>query len=390
MTKDNKFLSRDFFNFLLSQSPVPNNANLELLYKVYCITLTSIVKNITTNQVFDSESLINPLAVWNYIVAEYMYSTRNMEEKDIQLLHQIDGFVIGMSNVCIDKYLTLEHLSYIMTSTANKYYPPLSSLELYLNNVLRILAKLPSRKIPNTLLNDIFLKYFTMCHCIVELLSKGFETEALATWRTVHETECILIILNKYPETLDSYIKHMTYNLAYRNSIIDLQEQDKIFEQLKGEMKALGLKSKDMKRYIENGWLYAIEGIKDDPTFKINFRMGIEYVAGLEDLNEWYEISSEIAHGSPLLVYSDKRFFFNMTLVGTLESFVRIEELFAKTVNEQCDDATKQAYNKMREVRLTEIKKILNIEKTLFETTSEHIINSIYHDDRSEIDKTIE
>ena len=41
-----------------------------------------------------------------------------------------------------------------------------------------------------------------MCKAIIELLEDGFETEDFSTWRTLHETECVVIILKKYDSTV--------------------------------------------------------------------------------------------------------------------------------------------------------------------------------------------
>lgn len=393
MIDTNKLISNDFFMALLHQFQVPNDANVEALYKVYCASMKVITDFMNKNPICQQTGMVNPLVLFSYILAEYGYAIRGSDAETIKSIHNATVLLTAMTNACVDKYLTLEHFKYNVPQTTNRYFPPLTSLDHYVTNILRILDVQPQYQLPDTLMTDMFHKFFAMCHCIIDLLASGYETEALATWRTLHETECILILLCKHPEIIPTYLKHIQFSLAFRDTIVDKEQQDKIFAQLKGEMKELGLKSKDMKRYIENGWIYAIPGVKEDPNVKINFRMGIEYCAGLESMNEWYEVSSEIAHGSPLLVYSDKTFFFNMALIGVFESFVRVEELFNNTFIPLCNDEQKQTYDSLRKIRLSEIKKLLEIEKHLFESRSDDIINSLYPDgvpDESELDKEIE
>ena len=76
--------------------------------------------------------------------------------------------------------------------------------------------------------------------------------------------------------------------------------------EIKEGMKDNDLKSKDMKRFIEYGWLSAIPDVKLGriPDFKFNFRDGVERCANLRQYSKVYEMSSEIAHSSPLLIYS--------------------------------------------------------------------------------------
>ena len=73
----------------------------------------------------------------------------------------------------------------------------------------------------------------------------------------------------------------MNFGLAFNDTIPDKEQQDRIFLEMKEEMRGYGLKSKDIRKYIEYGWLYLIAD-KDDPNFKLNFRDGLEKLAGLE------------------------------------------------------------------------------------------------------------
>ena len=64
----------------------------------------------------------------------------------------------------------------------------------------------------------------------------------------------------------------MRYGLAFRDTIADKEQQTKIFNSMKEEMKKYDLKSKDIKKFIEYGWLYSVPSLKDYPNFKLNFR----------------------------------------------------------------------------------------------------------------------
>ena len=371
MIDENKFISLDFFNTLLRLSPIKKDSNLEFIFKVYRNSIHNILI-ILDNRKQNEEMFLNPLAIFKYVTSEYDYMISKMSDEEKNNILSNKSLFIALCNTVVDKYLTLEHFYFRMERVNNKYYPPLSSIDLYTNYILHKLKGLKRQSLPETLMNDMFYKFFSMVHCVVDLLSNGYETEALSTWRTIHETECNIIILHNHPETVQSYLRHITYNLAFRNTIGNKEEQDKIFLELKQKMRDHGLKSKDMKRFIEVGWIYAINDIENDPNVKLNFRNGIEYVAGLEKENMWYEMSSEIAHSSPLLIYSNNILFFDLTLVALFKSFLNIEQIFHTLYLPLIKDNKElQNYLSTRELRLPEIKRIYDIENKKFEDEQE-------------------
>ena len=199
------------------------------------------------------------------------------------------------------------------------------------------------------------MKSLTISRCILDQLLNGYETEAFSSWRTLHECECTLILLDKYGEPLiNNYLKHMNFGFAFNNSIKDKEQQDKIFYQMKEEMRGRDLKSKDIRKYIEYGWLYPIvpEG---DETFKLNFRDGLEKLAGLSSYAKRYEISSEIIHSTPLLIYSNKEYFFYMTLLSLYESFFRLEKVFVSLFSKRVSPEQMAQYLEMQKVYYSQL-----------------------------------
>ena len=118
---------------------------------------------------------------------------------------------------------------------------------------------------------------------------------------------------------------------------------------MKEEMRGYGLKSKDIRKYIEYGWLYEIAD-KDDVNFKLNFRDGLEKLAGLDMYAKRYEISSEIIHSTPLLIYSNKEYFYYMTLLSLYESFFRLEQVFVSLFSKRVSEEQMRQYEEMRKV----------------------------------------
>ena len=146
----------------------------------------------------------------------------------------------------------------------------------------------------------------------------------------------------------------MKFGFAFNDTIPDKSEQDRIFYEMKEEMRGYGLKSKDIRKYIEYGWLYLIAD-KDDPNFKLNFRDGLEKLAGLEMYAKRYEISSEIIHSTPLLIYSNKEYFYYMTLLSLYESFFRLEKVFTSLFSKRVNPSQMQQYEEMRKVYYSQL-----------------------------------
>lgn len=315
-------LSKEQFLEFCKQINVPDKANFNFLFDAYTSAIEGAEEMNKTN--FLGKSVpINNVIILFYLVNEYCYSFLEKQEKEND-----DNFQ-KLISISLDKYFTNEHLNYKNNQFTSKFSPTISTLETYLNLMLGIISKFPQNNPRETLLVDMATKCMKESKAIIGLLTSGFETEAFSTWRTLHETECILSIISKYGEpVIKSYLKHMNYAIAFRGIIGSKEETDKIFDQIKSEMKKLELKSKDMKKFIEYGWLTAAKNYNQIENFKFNFRDGVEKIAGLENYSKVYEMASEIAHSSPLLIYSRKKYFYFLTILNLFESFFRIEKIF--------------------------------------------------------------
>ena len=258
--------------------------------------------------------------------------------------------------ILFDKYYTNEHLAFKNGSFASRYLPVVSTITLFLNFILGVLQRVAKSNPDKTLITDIMRKGFSMAKCITLLLTEGFETEAFSTWRTMHENECIVQVLVKYGKpVMDRYLVHLKYALAFRGAIPSKEETDNIFVDIKREMKEHDLKSKDMKRFIEYGWLLAIPDDQKPEDLRLNFRDGVEKAANLKEYSRVYEMSSEIAHSSPLLIYSRKNYFYLITLLNLYESFFRLEKIFSSLYFNNVDKMEAKRYLAMRKMYYGEL-----------------------------------
>ena len=351
-------ISREQFDKIYQNLNINPELDKEFVFKCFSLCLDG-AEQISNNGMFGKILPVNPVVLLLYIVHEYNYVFQL--NKNIELNDKLLGQIVSIS---MDKYFTNEHLNFKNERAITKFDPEISTLETYLNFALSVLNK-ESKKAPNkSLVYDVMHKGFSMCKAIIQLMEDGFETEAFSTWRTLHETECILILLYKYGESIQkNYIKHIEYTLAFRGVIQDKEKVDKIFEHIKAEMKELNLKSKDMKKYIEYGWLTSIPSYNEDPQFKFNFRDAIEKLAGLSSYSKIYEMASEIAHSSPMLIYARNSRFYHLTLLNLYESFFRIERIFSEIYLKNASVDEKQKFDMMKKIYYVGLINIYNREK---------------------------
>ena len=299
---------------------------------------------------------INQFELLLYCVGEYYYSISHLNETELARFKANEEYPSSMASVAADKYLSLSIFNHVEKKLGNRFLPPASSLNIYLNFMLNIVKGYKKNDPQSSLISDLLMKSLTISRSILEQLLNGYETEAYSSWRTLHECECTLILLDKYGDRLiNRYLRHMNFGLAFNNTIPDKEQQDKIFYEMKEEMRGYGLKSKDIRKYIEYGWLYEIVPEEEKESFKLNFRDGLEKLAGLEVYAKRYEISSEIIHSTPLLIYSNKEYFYYMTLLSLYESFFRLEKVFVSLFSKRVSEVQMKQYEEMRKVYYSQL-----------------------------------
>ena len=339
---------------IISDVPFRCQADVDYLYEIYEMANEAIeLLNSQTTQIEVKD--INQFDLLLYCVGEYYYSINHLSEEEIKKFNENEDYPSSIASVAADKYLSLSIFNHVENKLGNRFLPPASSLNMYINFMLNIVKGYKKNDPQSTLISDLLMKSLTISRCILENLLSGYETEAFSSWRTLHECECTLILLDKYGEPIiNNYLKHMNFGLAFSGAIKDKEQQDRIFNSMKEEMRSLGLKSKDIRKYIEYGWLYPIvpEG---DETFKLNFRDGLEKLAGLSTYSKRYEISSEIIHSTPLLIYSNKEYFYYMTLLSLYESFFRLEKVFVSLFSKRVSSDQMQKYLEMQKVYYSQL-----------------------------------
>lgn len=271
---------------------------------------------------------------------EMVYALRGLSEEDIfnVVFDEKMDFLQKHASLVLTKIkLTLNDLE-TPTDKGISYADPRS---LIADSILNLYKKVntPDAKFnpQESLIPDLFDKIINQGLGIVRMLNLGLNSESFGSWRTFHESIAITKILIEGGAKLrDAYLKHIVYSNAFRGGIEDEAEKDRVFEIMKSEMKNYDLKSKDMKKFIEYGWLYEFEKFdRTNPSYKLNFRDGIQRCAGLSDYSEWYEAASELSHGSAIFFYSNDKYFQDLTLHGFYDMLIVLSEMISSVYKEK-------------------------------------------------------
>ena len=353
-------LTKEQFDRVIGLLSLPADTNKDLLFKIYLTTCDAIQSLVESNIIAELKNF-NSLEVVYYCVGEYMYTHSGLSPEQKEKIGNDERYIASVASVASDKYLSLSMFNHSERKLANKFIPPISSINLYLNFMLNILQNYKKNDPKSTLLTDLLMKSVSISRCILSLIIDGYETEAFSSWRTLHECESTLMVFDKYGDPIiNRYLIHMQYGIVFKKEDLNDEYGNKIFADMKEEMKKHDLKSKDIKKFIEYGWLYSIPGIEEDETFKLNFRDGLEKIAGLEMYSDRYEMSSEIIHSTPMLIYSNKEYFYYVTLLSLYESFFKLEKIFVSVFSKRVSEEQMKKYVEMRKVYYAQL---VNIHK---------------------------
>ena len=226
-------LKREQFDKILDALKELNIKNRDLIYEIYTTASEGMDELIESN-ILPSVGMVNPVDIIYYCVGEYLYTASNKSEEEQKALLENEDYITSCASVVSDKYLSLAKFGHNERKLANKYIPPISTINLYLNFMLNILHTYKKNDPKSTLINDLLIKSVSISRCILQLITDGYETEAFSSWRTLHECECTLLLLDKYGDPLiNRYLIHMQYGLVFRRGETEDEQANKIFADMK-------------------------------------------------------------------------------------------------------------------------------------------------------------
>ena len=277
------------------------------------------------------------LESFNFIKSKIKSNSNLLDEltSDIEIIEYIIGEIKSSIDTSYETIASNAYESFLLNNNEDK--PDISIYDSILTKFLNLVSYLKNINTPIayykpevSLINDLFQTVFNQLSAFAILISSKLYSQSLALWRTLHESECILKLLIQNEKIKKEYIKHIKYNNYLRNpTAYTKKELDKNFENLKVEMHLHDLKSKDMKKFIEYGYLYFASNYSEkDTNFKLNFRDGLEYLAGLNKYSKVYEGASQVVHSSSSFFYVNEDFCKDLSLTLTYQTLIRITNLY--------------------------------------------------------------
>lgn len=286
---------------------------------------------------FISETSISSIVLKNlnvydiayYVCEEHSFNIRFIPKEKIEGLENDDNYINDLVKMVYDKLVYNDYDNLNGLALRSKYSVEISTLNMFVNRLFTLIKPITISNTKDKLLVDIFVKCFLLLKSTLTQLTSAIETEALSSWRTLHELECVLkIIYDANEDVAKAYFRHLEYGAYHRNEINDQNEIDRIVKNLEADMESLQVKKNNKEKFINYGWLHWISKRHNDEEIKFNFLGGLQKLANLTNYKKWYEIASDVTHSTPLLVYANRRFIYHSTLCITYESFFRIETLF--------------------------------------------------------------
>ena len=195
----NQKIDKATFDRVLEILHTPSYVDRVFLYSIYD-TCIDIINQFNEDDALAGLRNINQVELINYCIGEYLYTFGGTDEKVKQELIELENESGRLSSVVADKFLSLSYFSHNEGAFTNRYLPSVSSLNLYLNFILNIINNYEKNDPVSTLITDLLNKSVSIARCVLNQLVDGYETEAFALWRTLHECECTLVILEKYGE----------------------------------------------------------------------------------------------------------------------------------------------------------------------------------------------
>ena len=239
-----------------------------------------------------------------------------------------EAYINGLaSEICNDIFFN-EELSISLTAETSEYSP----LVVGFNTLCKLLLKYIAVDIAvNDLdfkgkhLNKLFQQAFGMVQSCLMLAANGLASDAVALWRTLHELECVLILLSRYEEGLiKKYIAHQKYydlEIAKENNLANGQ-----IEQLKLELereRSLYKPKPAEKPFINYGWLLPIKEYRESGR-PLAFKGGLQDFAGQGDRATAYVTACKASHPTAVTLIRRQSKFFVFLIAQLYESMANL------------------------------------------------------------------
>ena len=256
----------------------------------------------------------------SYIYYYHLFHTSHLPEELTKKLESDEKYrEMLVRDVAV--YIVInEHLNVEKISNTSEYSPEIAAYNMACSYSLYILGSFKGTDRRMNGINNLFKKAMVTIKSVIHLLAAGNSCDAVILWRHLHELECVLIVLcTKGEDLFFRYIKHMEYFDMEGNP-----RAEELQQRLSEECKAFGVKERNA--FINYGWLEYVEGFREGfgKEYRLNFKDGLQKVAGLSERHAAYASASKILHPSAWVVTIRDDKFYKFTVFELFRSLVNI------------------------------------------------------------------
>ena len=256
----------------------------------------------------------------SYIYYYHLFHTSHLPEELTKKLESDEKYrEMLVRDVAV--YIVInEHLNVEKISNTSEYSPEIAAYNMACSYSLYILGSFKGTDRRMNGMNNLFKKAMVTIKSVIHLLAAGNSCDAVILWRHLHELECVLIVLcTKGEDLFFRYIKHMEYFDMEGNP-----RAEELQQRLSEECKAFGVKERNA--FINYGWLEYVDGFREGfgKEYRLNFKDGLQKIAGLSARHAAYASASKILHPSAWVVTIRDDKFYKFTVFELFRSLINI------------------------------------------------------------------
>ena len=256
----------------------------------------------------------------SYIYYYHIFHTSHLPEELTKKLESDEKYrEMLVRDVAV--YIVInEHLNVEKISNTSEYSPEIAAYNMACSYSLYILVSFKGTDRRMNGINNLFKKAMVTIKSVIHLLAAGNSCDAVILWRHLHELECVLIVLcTKGEDLFFRYIKHMEYFDMEGNP-----RAEELQQRLSEECKAFGVKERNA--FINYGWLEYVDGFREGfgKEYRLNFKDGLQKIAGLSARHAAYASASKILHPSAWVVTIRDDKFYKFTVFELFRSLINI------------------------------------------------------------------
>ncbi len=258
--------------------------------------------------------------VVSYVFYYHRFHTAHLPPETVKKLEEDERYrAVLVRDVAV--YIVInEHLNVEKRSVTSSYSPEIAAYNMACSYSLFVLGTFCGEDRRMLGIGNLFKKALVTAKSVAALLAAGNSCDAVILWRHLHELECVLIVLNtNKDEMFFDYVRHMEFFDLEHNP-----DAEAVQARLSEECKKYGIKERNA--YINYGWLVRLEGFCEGygKEYRLNFKDGLQKVAGQTARHAAYASASKILHPSAWIVAIREDKFYKFTVFELFRSLVNL------------------------------------------------------------------